>query len=101
MREQLTQQVLDRAARDDEFRGRLIAEPKAAIAEELGIDIPDSLSVRVEEESATEFVLVLPAKAAPGELRDDELAAAAGGSGSVGSDLSYCGSTCSCGGPST
>ena len=101
MREQFTEQVLARAARDDEFRSRLLTEPKAAIEEELGIDIPDALSVRVEEESATEFVLVLPARAVPGELRDDELAAAAGGSGSVGSDLSYCGSSCSCGGGGT
>ncbi|MBV9047921.1 MAG: hypothetical protein JOY58_06610, partial [Solirubrobacterales bacterium] len=48
-----------------------------------------SLNVRVVEEGTDEVVLVLPAKATPGALREEELAGVAGGSGS------WCGS-CAC-----
>jgi hypothetical protein len=44
------------------------------------------LQVRVLEEGPDEAILVLPAVAEPGQLRDEELVGAAGGTGS-----SWCG----------
>ena len=91
-----TERLIERAQRDDDFRARLQSDPKGAIGEELGVEVPDPLNVRVIEEGADEVVLVLPAKAAPGALREEELAGAAGGSGS------WCGSCiCESGHPGT
>ena len=52
--------ILSRAAEDGEFRARLIADPKAAIASETGAAMPDGFEVVVHEDSATTAHLVLP-----------------------------------------
>jgi hypothetical protein len=88
MRAQYTEQLLSRAERDPEFRKRLSEDPNSAIQDELGIELPEGLQVRVLEEEPNEAILVLPAVAEPGQLRDEELAAAAGGS-----NVSWCGQT--------
>jgi hypothetical protein len=88
MRTEYTEQLLARAQRDDEFRARLITDPKAAISEELGVEIPDELNIRVIEEEGDEVVLVLPAKFEAREVRDEQLAGVAGGTGG-----SWCGTT--------
>ena len=57
---ELKDQILSRAAEDDNFRAHLIADPKAAIAAETGQTIPDGFDVVVHEDSATTTHLVLP-----------------------------------------
>jgi hypothetical protein len=82
MRAQYTEQLLSRAERDPEFRERLTEDPNSAIAEELGVEVPENVKVRVVQEGPDEAILVLPRHLEPGQLRDEELAAAAGGTGS-------------------
>ena len=60
--------VLGRAGRDAEFRARLLADPKGAIGDELGVSLPESLAVKVHEESAVTRHLVLPLRPARGCL---------------------------------
>ena len=57
---ELKAQVLSKAADDSDFRARLIADPKAAIASEVGATVPDGFDVVVHEDSATTAHLVLP-----------------------------------------
>ena len=79
MRNDYTDKLIARAQRDEEFRAKLVSDPRSAVSEELGVEIPESLNVRVIEEEADEVVLVLPA-AAGEALSEEELAEAAGGS---------------------
>ena len=72
---ELKAQVLSKAAEDEEFRARLIADPKAAIASEVGTTVPDGFEVVVHEDSATTAHLVLPPSAA---LTEADLEAVAG-----------------------
>lgn len=67
----------DRAAKDPEFRRRLITDPHKAISEALGIDIATTQRIRVIEETSNESILVLPP--AFQDLSDAELEAVAGG----------------------
>jgi hypothetical protein len=91
MRTQHTDELLLRAERDDEFRARLLSDPRGAITEQLGVELPDTLNLKVMEENPNEVILVLPAKSQSGALRDEQLAGVAGGSSS-----SWCGP---CGNP--
>ncbi len=68
--------IVGKARADADFRARLLSDPKGAIAQELGVAIPESLSVEVHEETATTAHLIVPAA---GSLTEDELEAAAGG----------------------
>ena len=52
--------IVGRAAADKEFRALLIRNPKQAIRQELGVNIPASMSIKVYEESRTTAHLVLP-----------------------------------------
>ena len=52
--------ILGKAAEDAEFRTRLIADPKAALNEELGMKLPDGFAISVHEDSSTHVNLVLP-----------------------------------------
>ncbi len=69
-------QILSKAAEDGEFRARLIADPKGAIASEIGTAIPDGFDVVVHEDGATTAHLVLPPTP---ELTEAELEMVAGG----------------------
>ena len=68
--------ILSKAAEDDDFRARLIADPKATIASEIGTAIPDGFDIVVHEDSATTAHLVLPPSP---RLTDAELEMVAGG----------------------
>ena len=72
--------ILGKAAEDGEFRARLIADPKGAIASEIGVTIPEGFDVVVHEDGATTAHLVLPPVP---ELTEAELEMAAGGVGDI------------------
>ena len=72
----MRERILMKAAEDSDFRARLLADPKAAIAAETGQPIPDGLEVVVHEDSATTAHLVLQSSAA---LTEAELELAVGG----------------------
>ena len=57
---ELKARILSKAEEDGEFRASLIADPKAAIASEIGTAIPEGFDVVVHEDSATTAHLVLP-----------------------------------------
>ena len=73
---ELKTQILNKAAADSEFRARLIADPKAAIAGEIGMNLPSGFDVAVHEDSATAAHLVLPPSPT---LTEAELAQVSGG----------------------
>ena len=72
--------ILAKAAEDEDFRANLIDNPKAVIAEELGVYIPEGFDIQVHENTATTGHLILT----PSERLTEselELAVGAGGSG--------------------
>lgn len=92
-------QVRQRAQREPEFRARLVASPRTALEETLGIDLGE-VRVRVVEEQPGEMVLVLhPPATASADLTDAELAGVAGG-GSGWQDVNSCKSSCTAPPPS-
>ena len=58
--DEMRAKVADKAATDANFRARLVSDPKGAIRQELGITIPETLTIEVHEESAETAHLVLP-----------------------------------------
>ena len=71
-------QVVAKAWQDEGFKQRLVANPKTVLGEH-GLAVPAGVTVRVVEDTADTFHLVLPPKPASGELPDDELEQVAGG----------------------
>jgi hypothetical protein len=88
----MERRLVQRSLEDDSFRRRLLDDPKAAVEQELGTRLPESIEVRVVEESADTIYLVLPSASPLGEgveLSDQELEAVAGG-GWAYTDQSWC-----------
>ena len=86
---ELQDKIVAKAQADPEFRSRLVADPKAAIEEVTGSELPEAIRIEVHEDSATSLHLVLPPS---GELTDEELASVSagwpGGGGSSSSSSS-------------
>jgi hypothetical protein len=59
-RADLEGRIVSRALRDPGFRARLVATPREAVAEELGIDLPERLEIVVVEERPDRIAIVLP-----------------------------------------
>lgn len=72
MRDRLVAKV----AGDAGFRARLLADPRAAVEEELGLEIPAGFTINVHEEGAGIGHLVLPPVA---RLDEEDLEQVAGG----------------------
>ena len=74
--------ILAKAAEDEGFRAQLIDDPKAAISEVFGINLPEWFDIQVHPNTATTRHLILP----PSELlAESELEMVAGGEGWPGS----------------
>ena len=58
--DQMLQQIVDKSALDADFRQQLLADPKTTISEELGIAIPDSMTIKVHESDMQTVHLALP-----------------------------------------
>jgi hypothetical protein len=94
-RVEVERRLIQRSLQDEEFRQRLIADPKGTVEQELETQLPEDVEVRAVEESAQTIYLVLPSASAVGEgveLSDQQLEDVAGG-GSV-YDPTCSGSTC-------
>ena len=73
------QSMLRRSATDWDFRQALLADPRAAIAEATGTEVPESVSL-VFVENKADATLVLPDYVDPNaELSEEDLEAVAGG----------------------
>jgi hypothetical protein len=92
-RAELERTIVQRSIEDEEFRQRLLDDPKGTLEQELGRALKESTEVRVVKESADTIYLVLPSASVVGdrgrELSDQELDAVAGGEPAYG-DTSFC-----------
>ncbi|RLJ69193.1 NHLP leader peptide family RiPP precursor [Pedobacter alluvionis] len=64
-------QIIKKAMKDSTFRASLIADPKSAIEQTLGITLPANVSVNVYEDTATSFNMVLPAASGSEQMGSD------------------------------
>ena len=80
---ELREHLMDKATTDLDFRAQLIADPKAAIKNELGLEIPGGFTIKVHEDQPETSHLVLPPAATLGE---EDLERAAGGATYLWSD---------------
>jgi hypothetical protein len=82
-RAEIERRLVERSLQDDTFRQRLLADPRAAVEDELGTRLPEEVRVVAVEETADTIYLVLPFASTEsqeaGELSDRELEAVAGG----------------------
>ena len=69
-------EILKKASEDETFRAALIADPKKAVAAELGVEMPDNFSISVHQESAESAHLILPPSS---KLQESDLQAVTGG----------------------
>jgi hypothetical protein len=76
-RRDVEDQLVARAWADDAFRERLKADPRGAVADATGINVPESVTIEIFEETPEKGYLVIPLNRA--EMSDEELDAASGG----------------------
>ena len=85
-RAEMERRLIQRSLEDEDFRQRLLAEPRAAIEQEFGSRLPESVEVLAVEETSEIIYLGLPSSSPTGqggELSDQELEAVAGGEGDI------------------
>ena len=70
--------LLEKAAVDEEFRARLLADPRAVIQSETGVSLPAGFHVEVHEDTADTGHLVLP-PVTDAQIDDADLEQVAGG----------------------
>ena len=58
--DEMLQQIVEKCALEPDFRQQLLSDPKATISAELGIAIPDSLTIQVHESDMETVHLALP-----------------------------------------
>ena len=98
-RTEVDRRLVQRSLEDEDFRQRLLDDPKGTMEQELGSRLPESIEVRALEESAQTIYLVLPVRSADlqtGELSDEELEEVAGGWGTDQSCVGHCSAEGSC-----
>ncbi len=79
-RNDIEKELVLKAWEDEEFKQRLVSDPKAAITEMFGVEIPDAIDVKVVEEDLQTLYVRLPMKpVGEDELTDEQLEAIAGG----------------------
>ena len=57
---EMLEQIVEKSALDTGFRQQLLADPKTTISRELGITIPDSMTIAVHESDMQTVHLALP-----------------------------------------
>jgi|GEM_PF-1001340 len=78
--EKMLETIIARAWEDPEFKASFMADPRGVLKSEFGYEYPDSISLRVVEETAEERCIVLPFnQGTEAELSESELETVAGG----------------------
>lgn len=67
-----------KAQKDDDFRQKLLSDPRSTIENELGVKLPDGLNIHVNENTASDIYLSIPSSG-KGELSEAELSGVSGG----------------------
>lgn len=80
----LEAKLIEKAMADEAFKRELMSNPKAAIAKEVGQELPAKLEIEVLEQTPTKLYLVLPMSESAEnshneELAEEQLEAVAGG----------------------
>ena len=82
-RQEMERRLIEKSLEDESFRQRLMEDPKGAVEQELGTQLPEGVRVVAVEETAETIYLVLPstpmAGTEGGELSDQQLESVAGG----------------------
>jgi len=86
-RRDLEAKLVARAWADEGFRERLKADPRAAVAEETGIELPGAIQIDVLEETAEKAYLVIPVNRVG--ISEEQLDAASGGYCAPGACAGY------------
>ena len=68
--------LIAKADESEDFRTRLVADPRSVISAEFGVSIPEGFNVQVHEDNATTAHMVLPMT---DRLTEEELAEIAAG----------------------
>ncbi len=82
MTENLQRRILEKASQDDAFHRLLLANPKRAVEQELGVALPSGLEIVAVEERPDRICLVLPMRgpaAGAHELTEEDLERVSGG----------------------
>ena len=58
--DEMLKQIVEKSALDAEFRQQLLGDPKTTISAELGITIPESMTIQVHESDMQTVHLALP-----------------------------------------
>ena len=74
--QELQESIISKASDDGQFRSSLLSDPKNAIQDAFGINVPEKLDVQVHEDTAENVHLVLPVDS---RLTKDELDLLSGG----------------------
>ncbi len=72
---EMREHLIEKASDSEEFRARLISEPKAVGFEEFGITMPENFNLHVMEDDAENSYLVLPPAT---RLTEEQLEGASG-----------------------
>jgi hypothetical protein len=91
-RQEFEQRLTGKAMKDMDFRKQLIDNPNVVIESEMGLKIPENVTVKVLEEDAKTIYLVLPHTPVQGaemELTDAELQSVAGGTASEDTNWTF------------
>ena len=78
-REKVEAELASKAWRDPDFMEELRTNPKAVIAKEYGVQLPDALELKVIEETPNTLYLRIPPNPSELELSDEQLEMVAGG----------------------
>ncbi len=79
--------VLERARTDKDFRELVLNDPKKAIKQETGIDVPGDLNIKTVDNAGADMTVVVPDYEDPNaELSEADLEHAAGGADWCGID---------------
>jgi hypothetical protein len=99
-RAEVERRLVQKSLQDEEFRQRLLDDPKGTLEQELGRGLPEGVQVRAVEETADTIYLVLPSASAlggqGGDLSDEALEAVSGGGPALTSVVGVftCGGAC-------
>lgn len=76
-RNELQNEVIKKAMKDEAFRTEIMKNPKAAIMKELNMTIPESMNIKIIEEDPDTVAIVVPKITS--ELSESELENVSGG----------------------